>query len=66
MTFDEWLDEKGLLEIYDDVEWAKDAWNAALLQAMEAVDNQPPKTHDSLINKSQALLSIARLDALCT
>ena len=64
MTFDEWLAEKGLLEIYDDVEWAKDAWNAAMLGAMEAVDKQQPRTHSSLINKQQALLAIAKMEAL--
>ena len=66
MTFDEWLEEERIfeiLEVNNAVEVSRDAWNAAMLQAMEAVDKQQPKIHDSLIDKKKALLSIAEIEA---
>jgi len=63
MTFEEWREQDGLLEVYDAVEAARDAWNAAMLEAMSAVDRQPSKVCDGLINKHAALISIAEIEA---
>jgi hypothetical protein len=63
MTFEEWRESENLLEIYDAVEAARDGWNAAMLEAMSAVDRQSPKVCDVLINKKEALIAIAEIEA---